>query len=181
MTHLTTDPRRRPAIRGGLLALLAAALFGASTPLVQRFGVGIGAFGTAALLYAGAAIAGALLRQPIGIEDVLIGATYAFHLVTAIKEFGPHQSDVTRTGVIFSYVFVALMHIVFLLMILLIVSGNYAGIADYFRAVWARAQAAYGATLGWITNSLVPALRHLWEDLRPSWAGNATAASGGTL
>jgi drug/metabolite transporter (DMT)-like permease len=51
-----------------VLALLAATLFGVSTPLVQRFGVGIGAFSTAALLYAGAAIAGALLRRPAGIE-----------------------------------------------------------------------------------------------------------------
>ncbi len=52
-----------PALRGGLLALLAAALFGASTPLVQQFGVGLGAFGTAALLYAGAAAVGLLSRQ----------------------------------------------------------------------------------------------------------------------
>lgn len=37
------------------MALLAAALFGISTPLVQRFGAGLGAFSTAALLYAGAA------------------------------------------------------------------------------------------------------------------------------
>ena len=44
-----------PALRGGLLALLAAALFGLSTPLVQYFGQGLGAFTTAALLYAGAA------------------------------------------------------------------------------------------------------------------------------
>jgi drug/metabolite transporter (DMT)-like permease len=62
------DRRPGPAVRGGVLALLAAALFGVSTPLVQRFGVGIGAFSTAALLYAGAAIAGTLLRQPVGIE-----------------------------------------------------------------------------------------------------------------
>ena len=55
---------RWPALRGGLLALLAAALFGASTPLVQRLGVGLGPFSTAALLYAGAALVGALLRQP---------------------------------------------------------------------------------------------------------------------
>ena len=54
-----------PALRGGLLALLAAALFGVSTPLVQRFGVGLGAFSTAALLYAGAAAVGLLSRQPI--------------------------------------------------------------------------------------------------------------------
>lgn len=54
-----------PALRGGLIALTAAALFGISTPLVQRFGSGIGSFTTAALLYAGAALVGALLRRPI--------------------------------------------------------------------------------------------------------------------
>ncbi len=57
-----------PALRGGLIALLAAVLFGASTPLVQRFGVGIGSFSTAALLYAGAALVGALLRRPVDRE-----------------------------------------------------------------------------------------------------------------
>ena len=54
-----------PALRGGVLALLAAALFGVSTPLVQQFGVGLGAFSTAALLYAGAAAVGLLSRQRI--------------------------------------------------------------------------------------------------------------------
>lgn len=54
----------QPALRGGLLALLAAALFGLSTPLVQRFGHGLGAFSTAALLYAGAALVAVWLRQP---------------------------------------------------------------------------------------------------------------------
>ena len=41
-----------PALRGGLLAVLAALLFGLSTPLIQRLGAGLGAFTTAALLYA---------------------------------------------------------------------------------------------------------------------------------
>ncbi|MGE5714499.1 MAG: EamA/RhaT family transporter, partial [Betaproteobacteria bacterium] len=54
-----------PALRGGLLALLAAAFFGISTPLVQRFGAGIGAFTTASLLYVGAALVGALLRHGV--------------------------------------------------------------------------------------------------------------------
>ena len=53
-----------PAFRGGLIALLAAFLFGVSTPLVQRYGAGVGSFTTAALLYAGAALVGALLRRP---------------------------------------------------------------------------------------------------------------------
>ena len=55
----------RPALRGGLLALLAATLFGASTPFLQQLGQGLGPFTTAALLYAGAAAVGALLRQPV--------------------------------------------------------------------------------------------------------------------
>ena len=58
-------PSILPALRGGLWALLAAVLFGISTPLVQHAGVGLGAFGTAALLYAGAAAMGMLSRRPI--------------------------------------------------------------------------------------------------------------------
>ena len=57
-----------PAARGALLALSAAILFGASTPLVQRAGVGVGSWMTAALLYAGAAGAGLFLRTPSGRE-----------------------------------------------------------------------------------------------------------------
>jgi drug/metabolite transporter (DMT)-like permease len=54
----------QPAIKGGLFALLAATFFGLSTPLVQHFGQGIGAFTTAALLYAGAGAIALMLRQP---------------------------------------------------------------------------------------------------------------------
>jgi drug/metabolite transporter (DMT)-like permease len=68
MTRRHDAPISWPALRGGLLALAAALLFGASTPLVQRLGVGIGSFGRAALLYAGAALAGALLRRPVEAE-----------------------------------------------------------------------------------------------------------------
>ena len=60
-----------PALRGGGLALLAATLFGISTPLVQLAGVGLGAFTTATLLYGGATIIGALLRQPVEREAAL--------------------------------------------------------------------------------------------------------------
>jgi drug/metabolite transporter (DMT)-like permease len=48
---------RAPFREGGLLALLSAVAFGVTTPLVQRFGRGTGPFATAALLYAGAALA----------------------------------------------------------------------------------------------------------------------------
>ena len=57
-----------PALRGGLLALLAAVLFGLSTPLLQRLGAGLGPLTAAALLYAGAALVGLWSRQPPGRE-----------------------------------------------------------------------------------------------------------------
>jgi len=46
-----------PLFRGGALALLAALAFGVTIPLIQRFGRGVGSVPTAALLYAGAAMA----------------------------------------------------------------------------------------------------------------------------
>lgn len=60
--------QRWPALRGGVLAVLAATLFGISTPLVQRAGAGVGAFTTAALLYAGAALLCAFMRRPAARE-----------------------------------------------------------------------------------------------------------------
>ena len=53
-----------PALRGGLLALLSAALFGLSTPLVQSMGQGLGPLTTAGLLYAGAAGVAWFSRRP---------------------------------------------------------------------------------------------------------------------
>lgn len=65
---VASSDSRLPAVKGGLLALLAAALFGISTPFVQKLGHGLGPFTTAALLYTGAALIGGLLRQPAGQE-----------------------------------------------------------------------------------------------------------------
>jgi drug/metabolite transporter (DMT)-like permease len=62
---------RFPALRGASLALLAAALFGASTPLIQLLGAAVSPWMTAALLYAGAALAGLLTRSPTTREAAL--------------------------------------------------------------------------------------------------------------
>lgn len=75
-----------PALRGGLLALLAAALFGLSTPLVQHFGLGLGAFTTAALLYAGAAVVALLMRHPPEREAALRRSD--FPRILAMAGFG---------------------------------------------------------------------------------------------
>lgn len=75
-----------PALKGGFLALLAAVLFGLSTPLVQQAGQGLGAFTTAALLYVGAALVALLLRKPPEREAALQRADLA--RVVAMAGFG---------------------------------------------------------------------------------------------
>jgi drug/metabolite transporter (DMT)-like permease len=63
-----TEFDRFPALRGAGLALLAAVLFGISAPLLQRAGRQVGPLTTATLLYAGAALVGALMRRRIARE-----------------------------------------------------------------------------------------------------------------
>ena len=62
---------KRPAMSGAIFALLAALLFGASTPLVQRFGANLGPWLTAALLYLGAGLVALLFRARHGAEAPL--------------------------------------------------------------------------------------------------------------
>jgi drug/metabolite transporter (DMT)-like permease len=59
---MAADTKGLPAAHGVVLALLSAMLFGASTPLLQRVGVNVGGWLTAACLYAGAGVMGFLLR-----------------------------------------------------------------------------------------------------------------------
>jgi drug/metabolite transporter (DMT)-like permease len=54
-----------PFARGALLAIASAVAFGATAPLIGRFGAGLGPWTVAALLYAGAALATApMVRTP---------------------------------------------------------------------------------------------------------------------
>lgn len=76
MSSPTTPPETpsraaAPTLRGALLALLAATLFGLSTPLVQRFGQGLGPFTTASLLYLGAALVAVWQRRGAAVEAPL--------------------------------------------------------------------------------------------------------------
>ena len=56
------SPWSGPIVGGTLLAVGAAISFGVTTPLLQRLGEGVGSFGVAALLYAGAAGLAAVTR-----------------------------------------------------------------------------------------------------------------------
>ncbi len=82
--HGTPGSARWPALRGALFALLAATLFGVSTPLLQRAGEGVGALTTAALLYAGAAAVGVLSRRPAHREARMVRADLPRLLAMAV-------------------------------------------------------------------------------------------------
>lgn len=84
MSNTVHHPHQHPALRGTLLALLAAALFGASTPLLQRAGAQVGPWLTAALLYSGAALSGWLLRAPASREAALSRRQWPILLLMAI-------------------------------------------------------------------------------------------------
>lgn len=60
---LHTGAPLSPVARGSVIALMAAALFGATMPLIQHFGRDVPPFITAALLYAGAAFASVRIRR----------------------------------------------------------------------------------------------------------------------
>ncbi|HMJ11020.1 MAG TPA: EamA family transporter [Polyangiaceae bacterium] len=86
---MSLGQRKNPLLRSVLTAALAAVLFGATIPLLQRASNGLGAFVTAALLYAGAALgttlspgdshSRALQRQhwPRIVGVAILGATLA--------------------------------------------------------------------------------------------------------
>lgn len=71
MTREPLSPN--PLLRGGILALLAAVAFGVTTPLIQRFGKGAGPVPTAALLYAGAALASLDARSTSRGQEAAVG------------------------------------------------------------------------------------------------------------
>ncbi len=76
--------KKYPALRGAILALFAALLFGASIPFIQRVGVGVSAWMTASILYAGAAFTGLLLRTTSTKEAALKREHYPRLLLMAL-------------------------------------------------------------------------------------------------
>lgn len=97
---------RRSAVASGAgLAVLAAVCFGVTTPLVERFGRGVGALPTAALLYAGAslaAIAGGGWSPPSGgalsaanVRRLLVIAVFGAGLAPTLLAWGLQRTGAT--------------------------------------------------------------------------------------
>lgn len=89
-----------PIGRGSLLAVAAAILFGVTTPFVRHLGAGVGAFATATLLYAGAALGSGLpLRRaeapPLGraqLRRIALVAVFGAALAPASLAWGLQHS-----------------------------------------------------------------------------------------
>ncbi len=87
---------KNPIAESSFIAVVAAVLFGVTTPFVKHFGQGAGAFATATLLYAGAAIgAGFPQRRPneqaVGraqIPRIAVVALFGATLAPAALAFG---------------------------------------------------------------------------------------------
>lgn len=87
--------------KGVALVLVAAALFGVTIPVIQRFGTGLGPFVTAALLYAGAAVGSSRLARTRGepvvrrvhVPRLLIVALFGSVLAPALLAWGLQRTS----------------------------------------------------------------------------------------
>ena len=115
-----------PKVVGALLAGAAAIAFGATMPFVQKAGVGLGPFSTAALLYLGAALATVPVRRQIDVATpplraghlprLLLGAVVGAAIAPALLAWGlgrtsaVHGSLLLNCEVIFTVLLAAWMH-----------------------------------------------------------------------
>jgi len=106
-----------------------------------------------------------LLLEPVvpspfdRIVDSLIGFTLAFHYVRLGKDLRVKQSDITDTGAIFSFFVSVFLNLVFLVVVLAAVTGNYSGILEYFRASFATTKEAYKIAYEIIKSWKLPTLQ----------------------
>lgn len=77
MTPTPSKKESNPLLGGGVLAVLAAIAFGATVPVIQQFGRGVGPIPSATLLYAGAVMASIDLSRATSRREASIGARHA--------------------------------------------------------------------------------------------------------
>ncbi len=66
--------------------------------------------------------------------DLILGATYAFHLLTFLQDMGPHQTDFTRCGILFSYLFVFFMNFLLIGIFLTYIGGGLEAVSSFCQA-----------------------------------------------
>lgn len=111
-----------------------------------------------------------ILPLPLrNVADFLIGFSLALHYVTVVKQFRLYQTDIKNTGRIFSTTITLLFTLIWLVIILCVVTNNYAGIVTYFKSSGIRAMAMYKAIPNWWQITILPALKWIWENLKQLW------------
>jgi hypothetical protein len=100
-----------------------------------------------------------------GVIDFLIGFTLCFYYVVFLKDFRLKQTDITKTGIIFSFVFTLFLNALFLVIILCVVIYCYVCILDYFKASLVGAVDAYKAAWQWVLTELLPKVRLVLEQI----------------
>jgi hypothetical protein len=79
--------------------------------------------------------------------DFMIGVTLGVHYAFLFQDFHGGQTDITKTGTIFSIIFTFLLNVVFLVIILCVVIDDYGAILDYFKDSFNRGIETYKAIL----------------------------------
>lgn len=100
-------------------------------------------------------------RSPV---DFLIGFTLCFHYVVFLKHFRLRQTDITKTGIIFSFVITFFLNVLFLVIILCAVINCYPCIVDYFKASLVQARDAYKAAWQWLLDEFLPRVKDLFGE-----------------
>ena len=100
--------------------------------------------------------------------NFLIGLTLAFHYGAFSWEFRHKQDDRKDMGVIFSFIIVFIFNVVWLVIILGVVAGNYSSILVYFQRVFARTRALYTLILEGLRADEFPPPKDLIEQSDPA-------------
>jgi hypothetical protein len=80
--------------------------------------------------------------------NLLIGVTMGFFYTNLLREFGGSATDFPGAGgFVFSAIIIALANSILLVVVLSIVSADYAGILEYVRASWSRSLVHYEAAI----------------------------------
>lgn len=93
------------------------------------------------------------------VVDYLIGLTLGFHYVIHIKQFSFTQDDLKQVGGLVSVGMTYTFMLVFLVIIVAVVLGEYNRILDFFTNAFTNSFEYYRTVLAWLQN--------LWQQLRP--------------
>ncbi|MBN1136254.1 MAG: hypothetical protein JXM73_06700 [Anaerolineae bacterium] len=116
-----------------------------------------------------------LLIKPVvstslrNVMDLLIGFTLAFHYLSTVRRGFYGQIDVKTMGRIFSTIVTLALNVVWLVIILCVVTNNYAGIVTYFKSSLIRALGIYKAIPQWWEVTGRQVVGQAWEAVKGLW------------